>query len=809
MGRIRSSFVVLASKGRCRATAGVLATAFLSLTTISASAADLSIDFETDIRPLLVNKCQKCHGPNKQEGGLRLDSHAAVLSGGDSGPLLALQDSGHSLLMEAVRRESLEMPPDEPLPAKDVARLARWVAAGAPWPKVDAPLRNHRTFTEEERQFWSLRPISKPTVPAADTQGWARGVIDQFAWRQLAQQNKQPAPEANRYELLRRLCFDLWGMPPSRKQIDTFIADQRDDAYERLVDRLLASPRYGERSAQHWLDLVRYADSDGFKRDDPRPHAWRYRDYVIGAFNKDLPYDKFVAEQLAGDEIAPDNADVVVATGYLYCGIYESNQANIWTQRIDLLNDITDVTGDVFLGLSMSCARCHDHKFDPILQEDYYRLQAFFTPLVLKGATTLHTPEQEAQRARWKESTADVRSRLDKIVVPHMNAMRKSRMDRLDRKLQNLAARDASTHSPFEKTVAALIDRQINHKSYDLLAQMNDEERGTIRKLEKELAKYDDERPKNVVAAHIAADVGAEAPPTHIPGHANPRDILPGPLSILDTRPFVIETPAAAPTSTGRRSALARWLTSSDNPLTARVMVNRVWQHHFGEGLVSTPSNFGITGESPRDAKLLDYLATRFVEEGWSLKKLHREIVLSATYRQQNDGSNNTPWRFQPRRLEGEQLRDALVTLADQLDVTVGGPAQDDDSNRRSIYLKKLRNSPLTMFAVYDVPERIDSVAKRDVTTTPVQALLAMNDPEQQRRVQAIVERVHQRADGDNVKLINEMFLSIFNRPPTPEDQQACQALLKEAAGEGQARTEAIADIAWAMLNSHEFLFVR
>ena len=816
MDRVRLSFVALfAAFGLPFLLVLLVEVAGSALAAESApgSATEATVDFERDVRPLLANRCHKCHGPNRQEAGLRLDTHEGLLKGGDSGSTLEVQDSGMSLLIEAVRRESVEMPPDDPLPSEEVELLARWVSSGALWPKNAGPLRVQREFSDEDRQFWSLKPIVKPEVPTADSEGWSRGPIDQFVWQQLASENQRPAKEADRYALLRRLCFDLWGLPPSAEQIERFINDQSPDAYEKLVDRLLASPRYGERWAQHWLDLVRYADSDGFKRDDPRPHAWRYRDYVIRALNEDRPYDRFITEQLAGDEIAPDDPDVLVATGYFHCGIYESNQADIWTQRIDLLNDITDVTGDVFLGMSMSCARCHDHKFDPVLQEDYFRLQAFFAPLVLRGAAEIPTPKQQAEQVAWESETTEVRVRMSKMSQPHMKGIRKSRMQRLDRRLNDLANADLSTLSQFDKQIAALVERQISHEGFNIPAQMKGEEKTRWNKLEKELAEHDVKRPKNIAVAHTAIDVGSVSPATLIPGDATERDILPGALTILDSEPSVIETPAAASQSSGRRTALARWLTSPDNPLTARVIANRIWQHHFGEGLVATPSNFGTTGAKPRDAALLDHLATQLVADGWSMKSLHRRIVISATYRQKNDGSNDTAWRFASRRLDGEQFRDTLYALSNQLDVSIGGPPVGNDSPRRSVYLMKIRNSPPMVLSVFDVPERIDSVARRETTTTPIQALLVMNDPQLQKRFDAIVERIADRASTDNAEFIDQMFLRIVNRPPTARENEMFGKLFAEVESGGESgggdRKEVIADLTWALLNSHEFLFVR
>ncbi|REJ93847.1 MAG: DUF1549 domain-containing protein [Planctomycetota bacterium] len=769
------------------------------------------IDFDHEIRPILSAKCQKCHGPNRQEGGLRLDTEAAMRAGGESGSLLPSQASPDGLLLEAVRRESLEMPPDEPLADEEIAALAKWIERGAPWPEHGASVRVDPHFTDEDRQFWSLRPVQDPEVPLDETDGWARGSIDRFVWRNMQADDQQPAAEANRYALLRRLCLDLTGLPPTREQIDAFVADRRPDAYERLVDRLLASPHYGERWAQHWLDLVRYADSNGFKTDEPRPHAWRYREYVVNALNEDRPYDQFITEQIAGDEIAPDDPQVLVATGYLYCGIYESNQANIWTQRLELLNDITDVTGDVFLGLSMSCARCHDHKFDPILQKDYYRLQAYFTPLLMRDATEMPNVEQLAKQAAWEQETQRIRRQMAQMERPHMQAIRKSRAARFDKSLREVMAREPSARSMLERQVMVLIDRQIYREQINLPAQMKGEEKDRWLALQQELARHDDMRPTNIPHGHVAQDVGAVAPATYIPGDQSGEDILPGPLSILDSEPAVVETPASAPNSTGRRTALARWLTSPENPLTARVIVNRLWQHHFGEGLVTTPSNFGTTGAAPRDAELLDYLARQLVADDWRLKSLHRRIVTSATYRQVNDGSNETPWRFRPRRLDGEQLRDTILAICGKLDRRVGGPPVDHDAWRRSLYLRRNRNAPHTWFSAFDVPDRVLSVAQRDVTTTPLQAILVLSDPWYTELVASLADEYRPRAEADLPGTIEELWLRIVNRPPTEREQQICRELLREleAAQVEDKEQDRWSYLVWALFTMDEVIFLR
>ena len=357
--------------------------------------------FEQHIRPLLVERCIKCHGPGKQQGSLRLDSRTGMLSGGDSGAAITPGNAAESLLLQAVKYESLEMPPDGRLPEEQVNLIEAWIARGAAWPadaivsdvtaqdrsiSAGPPVRASAEYTEADRTWWAFQPLEKPVVPES-SDPWIRTPIDAFVLKGLQAAQLAPAPEADRATLIRRATFDLWGLPPTPADVDAFVNDENPDAYEKLIDTLLASPRYGERWARHWLDLVRYADSNGHKSDEYRPDAWRYRDWVIESLNQDLPYDKFVTAQLAGDEVAPDDPNVVVATGFLRHMPYESNQINVPGQWADLLNDITDVTADVFLGLGYSCARCHDHKYDPILQRDYYRLQAFFTPLLMPVET--------------------------------------------------------------------------------------------------------------------------------------------------------------------------------------------------------------------------------------------------------------------------------------------------------------------------------------------------------------------------------------------------------------------------------------
>ncbi len=597
--------------------------------------------FETEIRPLLAENCVKCHGPDKQKGGLRLDSRSGILQGGDTGPAVVPGAVDESLIVEAINYDLLQMPPTGQLPAEKRAKLVRWIEMGAPWPATDAQVAvstaSARTITDEDRAFWSFQPLRRPDPPTLSDQGWGRNPIDRFILARLIEEGMTPAPEADRRALIRRVYFDLWGLPPTPEEVEAFVRDDDPEAYEHLVDRLLASPRYGERWGRHWLDLVRYAESDGYRQDAYRPDAWRYRDYVIRSFNEDKPYDRFVTEQLAGDEWNPDDPEMRTAVSYLRLGTYEFNQRDVPGQWSAILNDITDVTADVFLGMGMGCARCHDHKFDPILQKDYFRLQAFFTPIRLRDDLPLATPEREAdyyvRLAAWELMTADLRARIAEVERPHREAAAKGAIEKFPAEIQALLATPAAELSPQERQLAELAYRQVTYEYDHLKVGGKDKERWET--LKKELAEFDRYKPDPLPGILTATDLGPDVPPTIIPGDRKGEHIAPGFLTVLEgPEPAEIAPVPNAPDSTGRRLTLARWLTRPDHPLTSRVMVNRIWQYHFGKGLVATPSDFGRLGEPPSHPALLDWLATEFVTRGWSLKAIHRLILTSATYRQ-------------------------------------------------------------------------------------------------------------------------------------------------------------------------------
>lgn len=754
--------------------------------------------FESQIRPILANRCYECHGEKKQRGGLRLDTLSEFKLGGDSGPAIVAGDPDGSLLVEAIRYKNpdFEMPPKKPLPKAEVELLEKWVALGAPWPEIEgqrpavAVESEEPGFTEQDRQHWAFQPVVATPPPELPGNRWVRNEIDRFVASQHAELKLEPAAEADRLELVRRVYLNLHGLPPTPEQAAAFVDDPDPQAYEKLIDTLLASPRYGERWAQHWLDLVRYAESDGYRQDAYRDNAWPYRDWVVKSLNEDLPYTDFVRLQLAGDEIAPDNPEILVATSYLRNGIYEYNLRDVRSQLNTILTDITDVTGEVFLGLSFSCARCHDHKFDPILQKDYFSLRAFFEPVVWRTDLKLATEEEMARHAEkqaaWLDATTEIRAQIDALVGEKIEAAVQKDRRRYPDDIYEMMNKPVAERTPLEKQLVAIADRMpygVGQRSPLGHLKTNDEKR-QYQALLAELKKFDAIKPEPLLDALVATDVGPEAPPTLMKTRRGEQEIAPAFLTILDVEAPDIQP---RPNSTGRRTALADWITRPDNPLSTRVIVNRIWQYHFGRGLAATASDFGNLGEKPTHPELLDWLTRRFVDDGWSLKKLHKLILLSATYRQtarrpvtglvaQIDPGNRYLWRFSPRRLEAEQVRDAMLLASGELDLTPGGPSTDaDKSTRRSIYTIKKRNSQNELLRALDAPAGFASTSERPSTTTPTQALLFFNADWPLTRAQRL---------ASTASSVDDLWLAILGRRPTSWESDQAEAFLRQRMAE-------------------------
>jgi hypothetical protein len=786
--------------------------------------------FESRVRPILAGTCQECHGPEKQKGGLRLDSLDAALRGGDSGPAVVPGKLDESLLVEAVHHDGLRMPPQGKLDDAQIADLERWVEIGAPWPDhggaAPAPSSASRAFTDEDRAWWAFQPIRRP-APPPDGEGWARNPIDRFVARTLAANGLSPAPEADRRTLIRRVTFDLTGLPPTPEAVEAFVADDDPFAYEHMVDRLLESPRYGERPARRWLDLVRWAESDGYRADAFRPQAWRYRDWVIDAYNRDLPYDRFVAEQLAGDELAPGDPAMRVPTQFLRLWAYEYNQRDVPGQWTAILNDLTDVTGDVFLGLGIGCARCHDHKFDPILRRDYYRLQAFYTPLLPRDDLSLATDAEVADygvaRAAYDLMTADLREEIAELEEPARVFSFREGFLKFQPDLRAIILKRDTERTPLERQYGYLCGRQfVEEFATKIDGRLTPEARARLDAAKRELKRFDPYRPEPPARAFTATDVGPAAPPTVIPGDRRAEAIEPGFLTLLDPGPAPVESPEPGLPTTGRRLTLARWIGRPDNPLSMRVVVNRAWQDHFGRGLVGTPSDFGRLGERPSHPELLDWLAGWFVDQGMSSKALHRLIVTSAAYRQaavrpaaevdaarRLDPENRLLWRHNTARLEAEPIRDAMLAVSGELDPAAGGPSVEASKPRRSIYTRAIRNTHDPVLDAFDAPDGSASVPRRNLTTSPTQSLLLINGAWTLTRARAFADRLARERPDDPAGRVERAYRLAFGRSPTGAERADALAFLDaQAALPGSGAMEALVDLCHALLNSNEFLYV-
>ena len=780
--------------------------------------------FEEKVRPLLVAKCFQCHDEKKQKGDLRLDSRAAILQGGENGPAMVPGDPEKSAIVKAIRYEDLnfQMPPKGKLSADEIATLTHWIKLGAFWPGVETtkgglPVRAKTSkITEEDRQYWYFQPLVKSDVPAVKDKMRVSNAIDSFLLSRLEAVGLSYAPVADKLTLIRRATFDLHGLPPALEEIDAFLSDGSADAYEKLLDRLLASPRYGERMARRWLDIVRYSDSDGFRADEYRPHIWRYRDWVINAFNADMRYDQFVTHQLAGDEAKPGDPDALIAMGYLRLSPYEYNQRDVHKQWNEIIDDITANAGEVFLGLSMHCARCHNHKFDPILQEDYFKLRAFFAPVLPDDTITAASPaaraEYDRKMALWLEKTKEIREKIEAIEAPVRAGAVKGAVGKFTEDLQAILNTPIDELPPFERQIRDLAYRQVDREIGSVAGRIKGERKAEYDKLEVELRKFDSFKPAPLMLVTAIRDVSAVAPQTKIPADRLARVIEPGFLTVLspesstsatplplregagegrsnDTLQFVSTEAPPRVHSTGRRLALSQWITRPDNAQTTRIIVNRLWQFHFGTGIVATANDFGRQGDRPTHPELLDWLASEFVATGWSFKKLHKTMMLTHAYQQAShwiandiDPANTLLWKQRSQRLEAEQIRDAMLRASGELDLTMHGVGAADGSGRRSIYLNFMRNNRPELIEVFDGPDGFNSVARRNVTTIAPQSLMLMNGEWPLTRARKLAEQARRLGGGEQTKMIDAAYRQTIGRVATAEEKQDVLAFIEAQA---------------------------
>lgn len=779
--------------------------------------------FEKRVRPLLVTHCSSCHGsdPKKRKGGLDLSHREAILRGGDSGPAAVPGKPDNSLLIQAIRyNDELKMPPKGKLKDSEIADLTKWVQDGLAWPSMQKTEKTEVsassaksgatfTFSEAQKQFWAFQPMKASPLPEVKGKSWVQSPIDAFILAALEAKNLQPAPPADKRTLLRRVTFDLTGLPPTPEEINAFLADDSPNAWEKVIDRLLMSPAYGERWARHWLDVARYADSNGLDENTAFANAWRYRDYVVRSLNQDKPYDQFVREQLAGDLLThepglthEEQSDRLIATGFLVLGPKLLAEPDKTKMVMDIVDEQIDVTSKAFLGLTFSCSRCHDHKFDPLPTRDYYGWAGIF-----KSTKTM-------------ASLATVARALERPLKPDPETQK--RLDQHQEKLQQAEAavnlvRFSPTSALAASTPAAigLQQRWLRQRQKEL-----EQIKQNAPPVPMALAVEDEAHPAPV-RVHIRGNhltLGEEAPRIH------PR-ILAG------------EQQVPVPANRSGRLELAQWLTRPDHPLTARVMVNRVWLHHFGQGIVRSPDNFGQLGERPTHPELLDWLALDFVQNGWSLKKLHKTILMSNTYRMSTaynanaalvDPDNRLLWRMNRRRLEAEAIRDAMLAVSGKLDRAMGGSflatanfnyvgEKDPNYNilRRSLYLPVVRSSVFDFFQVFDFVEPSVPNGKRNSTVVAPQALYLMNNEFVRQQATAFAERIVQHS-GDDREKIRFAYLWAWGRLPNDAEIQRATAYLQAynaALSNSENDAAKRRSLTWAswcqtLLAANEFLYL-
>jgi mono/diheme cytochrome c family protein len=781
--------------------------------------------FEASVRPILQAHCVPCHGGGKLKSGLDLTSRRGLLKGGDRGPAVSLDDPEESLLLQAVNYQDLEMPPKGKLARAQVEALTRWVKMGAPWPASAATATGHGPppVDDRARRFWSFRPVARPSVPEVKGRDWVRTPIDAFLLAKLEAAGLPPAPPCSKTSLLRRASYDLTGLPPSPEQVDAFLADDAPDAYEKVVDRLLSSPHYGERWGRHWLDLVRYAETDGYEYDAPKPNAWRYRDYVIRSLNQDKPYDRFVAEQLAGDELEPATDDGLIATGYYRLGPWDTGAADPLQATYDELDDVVATTGQVFLGLTVNCARCHDHKIDPFPTADYYRLLAFFHGIRRYNPRNSLRPIAPPEGAG---AIADVERKLASL-----GEQAKAIEDALRPHLEGGERDDFEQPHNRPDILRKHVPQHVSREDY-----------ARYRSLVRERASLERSRPQ----ALCVGEVGPEPPETYILLRGNPRSkgarVEPAFPTVLSSAPPRLPTPDPGAKSSGRRRALADWIASPDNPLTARVMANRILQHHFGRGLVRTPSDFGYRGTPPTHPELLDWLAGEFVARGWSLKALHRLIVTSAAYRMSSrpdpsamakDPENDLFWRFDLRRLEAEEVRDSVLAVSGDLNrAELGGPSvypaiprevlsgqsrpgsgwgqsPPEEQARRSVYVHIKRSLSVPLLAAFDPADVDSSCPVRFTTTQPTQALGLLNGEFLNQQAAAFAADARRAAGDDPAAQVRLVLRRVTQRSPTPAEVARgvdFMARLRDAHRLDAA--ESLRGLCLLALNLDEFLYL-
>jgi mono/diheme cytochrome c family protein len=844
-----------------------------------------AISFTKDIQPILQNSCWKCHGEAMQLSKLDLRTREAALKGGEKGAAIIPGNSGESRLYRRVAGlEKPAMPMDGTLGGEQVAAIKTWIDQGAHWdaeveakaPAVDRAALlalENMEIPPEARNYWAFKlPVQ---VPPPNVSTNLTNPIDRFLEKARQEKGLRAAPRADRLTLLRRAYLDLIGLPPTPAEAAQFMADDAPGAWERLIDRLLASPHYGERWGRHWLDVARYADSDGFEHDYDRPNAWMYRDYVVRSFNEDKPYNLFIKEQIAGDELENKSDDTMIATGFLRAGPrVHFREKDTPERRFDYLDDVLATIGRGVLGLTVQCARCHNHKFDPIPQKDYYALQAAIFGYVETTYPLVPKEEADAYAKRVAEIDAQIkplREQIAKIEEPYREKLKAEALKKFPENVQRAVAKSANERTPGEALLATqILEGALNVSGREVERALTSEEAVQRKALSDRIAALQSEKPKPIPVADIVTDgdyrfaplgdgddvIGCvkcriqegqgsflhqgpgryEVPPSYflVRGDPNSKGSLmkPGFVTVATYGNPPTEIRPADGHTSGRRRALAEWLASRENPLTPRVIVNRIWHHHFGRGIVPTLDNFGKMGDPPTHPELLDWLAVEFINRGWSIKQIHRLIMTSQAYQMASayddsknidkDPQNQFLWRFRTQRLDAEIVRDGVLAASGALNLAVGGKPvrpplpdalvkstiynvwknQEDGPEvwRRSLYVYRKRGMAFPMFEVFDMPDPNFSAGRRSVSTVPTQALTLINNEFVLKQAQMFADRVKKEAGDDPVQQIQLAYRIALTRPPDDTELAVATDLVG---------SHSLVDLTHVLLNLSEFLYMR
>ncbi|GAB5443575.1 MAG: PSD1 and planctomycete cytochrome C domain-containing protein [Fuerstiella sp.] len=804
--------------------------------------------FNDQVVDVLKANCLRCHAGAKPEGGLNLQSREGILKGGDSGPAVDLKDIGESYLLQAINYEGYEMPPTGQMSPQQIGILTKWVEKGLPWPKdlheIEFEVEpGPPEVNDETKQFWSFQPV-QPVTPPTLANG-DQNPIDAFVRAKLAEKDLQRSPPAEPRELIRRMYYDLLGLPPNPQDLERWATaitakdgQLNQDGIQQLIDHLLASPHYGEQWGRHWLDLVRYAETNSYERDGAKPFVWRYRDYVIQSFNDDKPYDQFIIEQLAGDELPEPTADSIIATGYYRLGRWDDEPADPELAFYDDIDDLVTTTSQTFLGLTVNCARCHDHKIDPIPQRDYYRMVAFFRNVnrygVRSNESVLEASVREIDRPADPATYAAALKRYENEVA---DAQR--HLDRIEELIQDDLQEVEKEEFQYEMNRVPIVAKRQG-------TVLTEKQVTQYRRQFDRLQRLQQNKPKGLASALCVTEDVSTIRPTHILARGNPHapaeEVTPGFPAVLSPPEPTLPVVSDDATSSGRRTVLAKWIASPSNPLTARVMMNRIWQFHFGRGIVRTSSDFGFQGSPPTHPELLDWLAAKFVESGWSIKAMHRLIMSSATYQMSSrpnekafavDPVNDLFWRFDMRRLSAEEIRDSILWANGSLNsekmfgpsiytdipdaVKAGqsrpgsgwGTSSPEDKVRRSIYIHVKRSLLDPLLESFDFADTDQTCPVRFVTTQPTQALGMLNSDFILQQASVFADFLNQKAANEPKRQVQLALERVTQRPATEEQIRRGLDLMEALQTDQQlSQDEALKYFCLVALNLNEFLYL-